>query len=336
MKHKNNLLIISIIIVFIATFFISIINPPYVRAKSVESEKKFIRIVAGSVGGTWLAFSNKVAEILSRELPGITANASPSASTKNMIKIHNDEADIGCAYTFQSYQSYIGEGPSKKELKDLRHLLSLYSSIFQLVVPAKSDINDISDLKKKPYRISLGNRGSLTVLFTKAVLESYGIKPEDITARGGTLNYLGYSDSNAMMQDGMLDFSLYGGPFPHSAVLNVAANPGVRFLKLSSKSQKKIMDILPGTTTAILPAGTYKGQSDDIPTIGFVLQFVVSEELPDEIAYKILKAIEKNFDELKNLFAAAKEISFNKALRGNKLPLHPGAIRFYKEIGVIK
>jgi TRAP transporter TAXI family solute receptor len=294
-------------------------------------DPKFIRILGGSVGGSWLTMGSKIADVLNREMPGVSATAVPSPSRFNMVNLEKGEGDIAFNYTYQANIEYEKGAEGRPPTKDVRHLMTLYGSLFQIAVPAGSDIRDVRDLLKGRRSVSVGNRGSLSDQFTNAIFRANGFTADDIRKAGGTIHYLGFSDSGNMMQDGQLDFVVYAGPYPHAAIMTLENKPGIRLLELSDSAIEKLLQEFPGMVRSVIPKGTYKGQNKDIPTVNFVAGLYVPAKMPDAVAYRLVSILAKNIEDLRGTFAGASTIALERALDGNRIPVHPGAARFYDE-----
>jgi TRAP transporter TAXI family solute receptor len=169
------------------------------------------------------------------------------------------------------------------------------------------------------------------------VLKAYGLTFDSIKKNGGSISYVGYSDSAALMKDGHSDCYMAVTSCPQSTIIDLNFRPGIRFLPIDAEHMKKILEMEPGLMAAVIPKTAYKGMEADVPAVGTVTCVVASKDLPDDLAYEIVKVLYANWDELAQVKKKAIEDSRpDQALLGARIPVHPGALRYYKEKGYVK
>ncbi len=200
-------------------------------------------------------------------------------------------------------------------------------------MPQSSKIFSYADLADK--RIVPGKVGFSGEVAGKSVLEIYGITYDSIKKKGGVVNYVGYSDAAALMKDGHLDAAMFLTSCPQATIIDLNFRPGIRLLPVDKKHMKKLLKKYPGYMTTVIPKGAYEGVTKDILTIGTVTSLICSADLSDEMVYRITKAIFENLPELAKIKKKAiANVSLENGLRGCKIPVHPGAKRYYDEHGV--
>jgi TRAP transporter TAXI family solute receptor len=211
----------------------------------------------------------------------------------------------------------------------------LYPGVFQTVVPAKSKITSYADLKDK--RIVPGKVGFTGTEIAELVLKAYGLTFDSIRKNGGTVSFVGYADSAALMKDGHSDAYMAVTSCPQSTIIDLEFRPGVRFLGIPPEYQKKVQDLEPGLSPIMIPKEAYKSLNEDVPTMGTVTNIIISKNVSDDLAYKIVKTLYAHWEELKQVKKQAIEDSDPKQpLLGNNIPVHPGALKYYKEKGLVK
>jgi TRAP transporter TAXI family solute receptor len=137
------------------------------------------------------------------------------------------------------------------------------------------------------------------------------------------------------MKDGHLDAAMFVTSCPQATIIDLNFRPGIRLIPIDKEHMKKILKEYPGYMETVVPKGAYKGVTEDIPTVGTVTSLVCSAKLSDEMVYRITKAIFENLPELAKIKKKAiAEVSLQNGLRGCKIPIHPGAKRYYDEHGV--
>lgn len=304
-----------------------------VLASLACAEKRFLRMFSGPEGGTWYPLGAAMMAVLDKETKFSTSNG-PGGGVSNAKAVNNNSADIGWTASVQAYNGYEGKGKFKKKLTNLRHLLNIYPGVFQIAVPKNSDIKSIADLKDK--RICPGKVGFSTTATAETVLKGYGITFANIKKNGGVVNFVGFADSAALMQDGHSDAFMALTSCPLSTIMRLNFRPGVRFLGIDPDHMKKILAMEPGLMATKIPAGAYKGLTNDVPTVGSMTTLIVNKDLSDETAYNIVKILYSNWNNIAKVNKAILAIKPTDGALGTRIPIHPGALKYYKEIGAVK
>ncbi len=317
-----------------AAFLVVVLLCAALVAPAAQAGTKFLRMVSGPEGGSWYPLGSAMMTIIQKEL-GISTSNGPGGGVGNCKVVNAGRADLGWTYTHTAYNAYNGRGKFNKKHTNLRHLMSLYPGVFQIVVPKKSDIKSVADLKDK--RIVPGKIGFTGTAIAELVLKAYGLSFDSIKKSGGSVSYVGYSDSAALMKDGHSDCYMAVTSCPQATIIDLEFRPGIRFLPIDPAHQKKVRELEPGLMPTVIPAGAYKSLDHDVPTVGTVTSIVVNKNVPDDVVYKIVKTLYANWPELAKVKKKAIQDSKpEKALQGASIPVHPGALKYYKEMGYAK
>jgi len=302
-------------------------------ASQVAAEQKFLRMASGPEGGSWYPLGSAMMNILQREL-GISTSNGPGGGVGNCKVVGGGRMDLGWSYTHTTYNAYNGLSEfDGKKLEDVRHLMSLYPGVFQTVVPKDSEIYSYSDLKNK--HIVPGKTGFTGTAIAELILKAYGLTFDGIRQAGGKVSFVGYADSAALMKDGHSDAYMAVTSCPQATIIDLEFRPGVRFLAVEPEYQKKVQELEPGLSPIMIPKEAYKSLDKDVPTMGTVTNIIINKNVSDDLAYNIVKTLYAHWDELKQVKKKAIEDSDpKKALLGNSIPVHPGALKYYKEIGI--
>lgn len=296
--------------------------------------RKFLRMFSGPEGGSWYPLGAAMMSIIEKNT-GISTSNGPGGGVGNCKAVNGGRADLGWSYTHTAYNAYTGHGKFKKKNTNLRHLMSLYPGVFQIAVPKKSDIKKISDLSNK--RIVPGKVGFTGTAIAELVLKAYGMTFDSIKKNGGMVSFVGYADSAALMKDGHSDCYMAVTSCPQSTIIDLNFRPGVRFLSVDDAHMKKITQMEPGLMATKIPKTAYKGMDKDVPTVGTVTCIIISKDVSDDLAYKIVKTLYANWPELAKIKKTAIDASKpENAIMGTGIPVHPGALRYYKEKGYAK
>ena len=302
---------------------------------AIADQTQFIRIGAG-FAGTYPVYAAKLAEVLNKEIPGVHASTVSGGTEQALIKVQKGEEEMCITYTFLGYQVANGHGALGVPTPDLRHVMSLYGSYVVAVVRPDSDIKSLADLAKRPYKVWLGTKAGVFWSLGIAHLAAYGVTPEAITKVGGVINTMGYGNVAQAFQDGQIDVAFFSGPSPYSLLMQLDRTPGFRILGFDKAAAAKYVELIPGNGIGVIKGGTYASTPNDVSVPYVFNQMVVSAKLPDDLVYHITKVMNETTKQFQGLFPGAQEINTKTALVYNKLPIHPGAARYYREIGLLK
>ncbi len=306
-------------------------------------DMKFWRIGTGGAGGTYFPIGGLIANAISNPpgsrpcdkggscgVPGLVAIAvSTNASVANVNAIDAGQLDAGLAGAQSVTQGYNGEGKfvGNKRSK-IRVIANLYPEDMHLVLPKGEKLGSLKDLNGK--RVGVAAAGSGTQVSVKMILKHYGIKADE--------QELGLAQSAQRLADGQLDAFFYAGGTPFAALIQLGSTKGFELYKFSEAEQKEINKIIPYYVDSMIPAGTYENITYDVPTLAVNGQLITSVEQPTELIYEITKALwNKNTRKLLDKgHSKGKDIRMETALKGVLIPVHPGAEKYYKEVGLIK
>jgi len=318
-------LFITLVLVVVSVFLIT---------SAPQAEQKFLRMFSGPEGGSWYPLGSAMMSIVEKST-GISSSNGPGGGVGNCKAVNGGRADLGWTYTHTAYNAYNGRGKFDKKNTNLRHLMSLYPGVFQIAVPKSSKINTVADLKDK--RIVPGKVGFSGTVIAELILKAYDITFDSIKKNGGSVSYVGYTDSAALMKDGHSDCYMAVTSCPQSTIIDLNFRPGVRFLPVDKEHMNKILEMEPGLMETAIPAGAYKGLEADVPAVGTVTAIVISKDVSDDLAYNIVKTLYASWPELAKVKKQAiDESKPENALLGARIPVHPGAMRYYKEMGYVK
>ncbi|MFC4766490.1 TAXI family TRAP transporter solute-binding subunit [Effusibacillus consociatus] len=297
--------------------------------KSVKGE--VVNVATGTTGGVYYPLGNATAQLWSDKL-GVKGSAtSTPASQKNIELLEKKEAEIGFSQNNIVVQAYKGEGQFKgRQQKDLRAMTYLYPNVMHFVVRGDSGIKSIKDLEGK--KIVPGAVGSGTEISTKEMIGEYGL--DYTTKKNVKADFVGFSEAAELMKNKQADAAMIFGGLPTAAILDMATSFNVKLLSFEPEMIKKITEKYPWYFEYVIPANTYKGQTEEIHTLAVANILLVRKDLNDGLVYELTKTLYENTDRLVNAHEIAKFIKLDTALNGLTIPLHPGAEKFYKEKGL--
>ncbi len=296
-----------------------------------------------AVGSSWYVYGATIADIVASHDTGLAFDVMPnSGGVGNMLLLQNGGADIGLGFNCVNAWAYKGTMAFETTgaIPQLRGLVGTLDQMYVGIgIRNGSGIEEIRDIaeKKLPINLFTSETGSASEYTTRLVLESIGCSYEDIISWGGSVTHTDFASIVAAYQDGKCDFFMQHVSVGHAAFTELALTADVRVGQLDDQSLKFLQER--GYSIATMPAGSFNGQDEDVICAGITTNLTTTDNLPDEVAYRIVKQIYENPDEL--ALGHSGFANFNREgcatpeLYGG-FPLHPGAEKYYREIGLIK
>lgn len=314
---------------------------------TTAQDMQFFRIGTGGTAGTYYPIGGLIANAISNPpgsracedggscgMPGLIATAVASnGSVGNVNSINGGTLEAGFSQSDVAYWAQTGTGlwEGQPAVEKLRLIANLYPESIHLIARADAGITSVADLKGK--RVSLDEPGSGTLVDAKIILEAFGMTEADITPE-----YLKPDQASDRMRDGAMDAFFFVGGYPAGAIAELSSQHDVVIIPIAGPEIDALKTKYSFFATDSFPAGTYKGQDADVATISVGAQMVTSADLPEELVYGITKALYNETTQklFANGHAKGKFITQDNAVLGAGIPFHPGAEKFYKEVGVLK
>lgn len=283
-----------------------------------------LRIGTASQGGAFYPVGQAISTLVGKYAKDTTmVPIVTGGSVENPRLVNSGEVDIAITNNNLSVLANKGVGPYKKAgAMNLRAIGSLHFSILHMMVLDGSDIGAIADLKGK--RVAVGPAGGGTIPFLGQVLALEGMTIDDITP-----SFLSYSDGFSQLADGNVDAAFALSGYPAGAVMQAQANKKLKFIPLTEEQMATALEKYPNYNKVVVPADVYNTDADGA-VLGVNNMLIVDAGMSDETAYEIAKAIYDNMDEFRAENALANQIEPERSL-SLKIPLHPGAERYFKE-----
>lgn len=290
----------------------------------------FINIGTGTTGGTYYPVGAAMAKVWNSSIKDMRANAQSTGGTaQNLSLLGKGETEVIFADGLY-YFAYEGKGAfAGKPMKNLRGMVPLYAEPIHFLVAKKSGIKTIADLKGK--RVSVGAVGSGTEITVRTLLETAGLNPDkDIKAEN-----LGLSDTASAFADGNIDAALTVGAVGIAGIVEISTMGTAEFRELPASLIEDLVKALPYYLPFDIPARAYKGQDTPVKTVASWNVLVVTDKLDEQLAYEMTKALYAKKQDILNVSARMGSMS-PENLKYMQIPLHPGAMKYYKEIGAVK
>jgi TRAP transporter TAXI family solute receptor len=308
-----------------AVFAASIGNLSLIAPSAAQDNAGSIIIGTASPGGPYLAYGQGLSRILSRELKReITAQATQGPA-QNIVLLERKELTLAFVTMGVGLQAWNGTDWAKgTKYRSMRILFPMYDTAFQFVAVKRLGTHWLDDFSG--LRIGVGPKAGTGGAYVPAVFKALGI---NVDVRYGAMESMG-----AQLSSGDLDGAVFATGFPVPALSALAAEHPVTFIQPSPEQVATIRREMPEISPSVVPAATYANQPETYKTIGLYNFAVAHKDLPDELAYQIVKAVFENQPELVKAQASAKETMPENISRNSLLPLHPGAARYYREKGI--
>lgn len=299
-----------------------------VLAVPYAAAQQQLSIATGGTGGVYYPYGGGLAELINKHIDGYAAVAEVTgASVENMGLIARGDSDLALALADTVYQAYSGTGRfDGRRIEKVRALASIYPNAVQIVTLKDSGITSLQDLKGK--RVSVGAPGSGTEVNAHALLEANGLTYQDMSEQR-----LNFNETADALRDGDIDAGFWSVGPPTSSILNLAVTREIAIVPISDEEIANARKVEPVFARYVLRAGTYDKVDVDVPTISIPNVLAVNADMPDDLAYAITKVLFEKTDELIAIHPAARDTTVDFSLESTPVPLHPGAIRYYEEIG---
>ncbi|BBD08141.1 TAXI family TRAP transporter solute-binding subunit [Desulfovibrio ferrophilus] len=301
-----------------------------------QAKTTFVTIGTGGITGVYYPTGGAIARIVNKKKDqyGIRCTVeSTGGSVFNVNAVMAGDLEFGVVQSDRQYQAINGmaewEGKAQKKL---RAVFSIHPETVTLVAAEDAGIKNIADVKGKV--INIGNPGSGQRQNSIDALEAAGINFEtDIKAEG-----IKAAEAPGLLQDGRIDAFFYTVGHPNGSMKEATAGARkVRFVSITGAGVDKLIKAKPYYAKAFVPMKNYPAavNKEDVDTFGVKATFVTSADVPDEVVYAVTKEVFENFEDFKKLHPAYAVLTKKAMLEGLSAPIHPGAMKYYKEAGLM-
>jgi len=304
-------------------FVIGMVVPVY------AADTKLV-LATGGTAGTYYPFGGAMARIWNTKIPAMNVTAQTTgASAENIRLVNKKEAELALVQSDTLDAAFTAKAPFTEAIKSMSTIAVLYPEIIQVVVRADSPIKSIADLKGK--KVGVGAPGSGTEANFRQLMDIYGLVKDDVNSQ-----YLSFSESAEAFKDRHIDAFIVTAGIPNAAIMDIGTQHAIRILTVPADMAAKLTAKYPFLAAAVVPAGTYKNQTQDVTTVAVNAVLIVGNDLSVDVVYSITKALFDSQAELASAHAKGKELNLKYAVQGVSIPFHPGALKYYKEKGVKK
>jgi TRAP transporter TAXI family solute receptor len=291
--------------------------------------QEFINVLTGGTSGVYYPLGVALSEIYGKNIDGVRTQVQVTkASVENLNLLQQGKGEI--AFVLGDSVKAAAEGDANagfsKKLDKLRAIAAIYPNYVQIVASQESGIKSFADLKGKS--LSVGAPKSGTELNARAIFGALGMSYEDL----GKTEYLPFGESVELIKNRQLDATLQSAGLGVASIKDLATSVPITVVAVPAEVAQKLGAPFQAAT---IPAGTYEGQKEDVPTLAITNILVTRADVSDEQAYQMTKQLFEHLDAMVAAHNAAKSIKPEDGAKGLPIPLHPGAERYYKEKGLL-
>lgn len=326
-------------LLLIVVLLITIIGSSIVFAQGQSEEMNFT-VFAGSHGGTWHIVTLAAWDLFSEKIPGLTYSIVPGGGVANIIALNRKDGIFGMGYTDSLVAGYYGREPYEEEMRDLRGMYNFHATAPQhAFITKSSNINSFRQIAEQQIgiKVDTGPIGTGGELMAKRIFEAYGITYEKIKEWGGSVTHSPYQEALGRVRDGHINMWINTQTSGEAILQELATSRDVILLPIDDEIREELIKKY-GYNEVIIPAGTYKGTDVDISTITQNKVTICHKDAPEELVYTMTKLVFENLSRLRTVHIDYTFLKPETAVKGwpSEIPLHPGAERYYKEIGILE
>ncbi|GHU55850.1 C4-dicarboxylate ABC transporter substrate-binding protein [Spirochaetia bacterium] len=295
-----------------------------------EKKTERLRLATGGNTGTYYAYGSAFGQIVQNKTGIPVIIQSTGASKANIQLIQAGEVEIALVqndvmdYAYKGIDLFNGE-----KITDFQAVAALYAEACQVVADPGKGITTIADLKGK--NVSVGDAGSGVEFNANQILAGYGIGPNDFNRQN-----LSFGASADALRDGKIDAFFCVAGAPTTAVMDLAINKTVTLLGIDDAHADAIIRQYPFYTKLVVPGNSYRGNPNDVQTLTIKATLIASKKVSADTIYTLTKTLFDNKTEITSAHVKGAELESGYAVSGISVPFHPGAEKYFKEIGALK
>jgi len=288
-----------------------------------------LRFMTGPQGGSWYPMGGAIKNVVEEVMPETSLQVMPGAGIANVKAVEAGKADIAFANSVSTVDAINGKPPFEEQATNVCNLATLYPQYFQIVTTADSGIQGLDELKGRGLTTQpTGNTGEA---ITAHLVEAAGLTYDDL----GGVDLVSYNDSVSLLKDGNSEVFTLGTTVPASAIMDLASARDIKLLPVDDELLAKMQELNPGYQRIEIAAGSYPGQDEAVPTIGYTTHVIVRCDLPDETVTGVLEQIVANQQDLASVAKAIADTSLEQMGADIGVPMHDAAAKFWQDKGAM-
>jgi len=289
-----------------------------------------VTMMTGPQGGSWVPLGGALKNMWEQAVPGLAMTVTPGAGVANVRGIDEGKAQLGFGNSSSTVDGIEGRAPYPKKVTKVCQVANLYPQYFQVAALADAKINSYADLKGKS--LVTQPKGNTAEVLTDTVLKMNGLNYQSLSKANFQASY---TDAVSMMKDGHAQVMTLGTTAPASAVMDLASARDIKLVPVDDKTMATLKKENPGYNRLIIKAGTYPKQDKDVPVIGYSTHIMAACDLPEDVVYKITKAMAENVDAMAAVVKPIAGLTPKDMAIDIGVPFHKGAAKYYKEKGAL-
>ena len=301
-----------------------------------------LTLSGASPGGLWSLLGAGVHASVAEQFPGSAVTYQTSGGgLANVMLVSTGRADLGMIHNVELRYALEGRAPFRQQVTNLREIAYLYDwAPVQWVVATsfaeRHGIETADDLiaARAPVRVGVNTRGNMVQELNRALFEAYGVTYEDIESWGGQVVYAASNEMAELMANRRLDMTGNSLFAPAGSIVQVAQSLDVTMLSFNADVVASVVESM-GAIPYTIPAGTYDWLDHDVLTVSPGAGLVASEAMAEQTAYDIAKAVVENLGRIQRVHSAMAELTAKQMASQDTIPYHPGALRYYREVGLL-
>jgi hypothetical protein len=313
----NSILLLSLLLVLFLTVSVS--------------ATEYLSIATGGMAGTYYPVGGAISSIINANIKGVSSTVeSTGATVANCNLIKSNGAELAITAANVTYNAFEGIGSFESgPVKNIAGITCLYPEAVQFVVLESSGIKSVLDLKGK--KVAVGAPGSGTEVMAREILSVYNMSYDDITE-----DFLSFGEAATGLKDNTISAGLIWAGVPTAAIVDISSQKQTRIIAIDRDKLDALKAKMPYCADHLIKAATYPGFEEDVMTVAIPAMLVCSTDLSEDLVYNITKVIFEHTEDLIAAHVRGKDITIETALNGMSIPLHSGAEKYYKEVGLIK
>jgi TRAP transporter TAXI family solute receptor len=287
-------------------------------------------MMTGPQGGSWIPLGGALKHMWEGAIPGLQIQQQPGAGIANIRGVDEGKAQIGFANSATTVDGLEGRAPYPKKVTKVCQVANLYPQYFQVVALSDANIHSFADLKGKT--LVTQPKGNTSEILTGDVLKINGMSYQSLNK----VNFqASYTDAVDMMKDGHAQVFTLGTTAPASAIMDLASARDVVMVPVDDKTMAALKKENAGYNKLTIKAGTYPKQDKDVPAIGYTTHIVAACDLPEDVVYKMTKAMATHVDDMAAVVKPIAGLTAKDMAVDIGVPFHKGAAKYYKEVGAM-
>jgi len=294
--------------------------------------------VVSSPGGTMFRLGAGLTEVFNKNQDVAKFSTVPGGGAANPASVGSGQGEVGFSFSNFATAAYNGTAPFDEEYKDLRHVAAFWGSCYHQYIARElydSGIKTWEDAiaSKEPLAMGAGPAGTSTDAINRMVLEHLGTSFEELEGRGYKFTYTGMSATSEQISSGQVDMYFHNSGDPNAAGVQASIGRELTFMGLSDNLKATLGER--GFSECVIPGGVYENIAEDHASMGAKGVLMAHKDLDAEVVYSLMKITHENIAELGNVHKIFKSWTPEFGAFKYDVPLHPGAEKFYREVGVL-